>query len=179
MIADGIGLGARILTLTRVRRDTPSPAPDPHIFFSNHASHFDFAVLRASLPRFTHPVAAADYWALNAFRRFLALRVFDAVLVDRSTVDRSHDPLTPMLAALDRGHSLLLFPEGTRGDGKTLRPFRSGIYHLARQRPESALYPIRIHHRATGWIVNFRPPTYLIPNEPKRDFLLRLQGLLQ
>ena len=179
MIADGIGLGARILTLTRVRRNTPAPAPGPHIFFSNHASHFDFAVLRAGLPRHTHPVAAADYWAVNAFRRFLALHVFDAVLVHRSLVDRTHDPLAPMLAALDRGHGLLLFPEGTRGDGKTLQPFRSGIYHLACQRPKSLLFPIRIHHRPTGWIVNFRPPTHLLPNEPKHDFLLRLQGLLQ
>ena len=179
MIADGIGLGARILTLSRVRRDTPAPAPGPHIFFSNHASHFDFAVLRAGLPRFTHPVAAADYWAVSAFRRFLAVTIFDAVLLDRSHVDRTHDPLAPMLSALDRGHGLLLFPEGTRGDGRALQTFRGGIYHLARQRPNSLLYPIRIHHRATGWTVHFRPPTQLLPNEPKHEFLLRLQGLLQ
>lgn len=179
MIADGIGLGARILTLTRVRRDTPAPAPGPHIFFSNHASHFDFAVLRASLPRPTHPVAAADYWAANAFRRFLAVTIFDAVLVDRSVVDRAHDPLALMLSALDRGHSLLLFPEGTRGDGRTIQPFRSGIYHLARQRPNSQLFPILIRHRPTGWILNFRSPTYLLPNEAKQEFLLRLRELLQ
>ncbi len=179
MIADGIGLGARILTLTRVRRDTPAPAPGPNIFFSNHASHFDFAVLRPGLPRPTHPVAAADYWAVNAFRRFLALTIFDAVFVHRAVVDRSHNPLAPMLSALDHGHSLLLFPEGTRGDGRTLQPFRGGIYHLARQRPNSPLYPIRIHHRPTGWILHFHPPTQLLPNEPKHDFLLRLQGLLQ
>ena len=51
MITDAIGLGARILTLTRVRRACP--------------------------PRPTYPVAATEYWCVNAFRRFLALHVFD------------------------------------------------------------------------------------------------------
>jgi len=178
MIADGIALGARILTLTRVRRECPAPAPGPHIFFSNHASHFDFAILRLSLPRTTHPVAAADYWQANALRRFLSRQIFDAVLVDRTTIDRTRAPLAPMLAALDRGHSLLLFPEGTRGDGRRLLPFRSGIYHLAAQRPDCSLYPIRIDHRWTGWTVTFRPPTRLHQNEPKTEFLARLWELL-
>jgi 1-acyl-sn-glycerol-3-phosphate acyltransferase len=178
MIADGIALGARILTLARVRRECPAPPPGPHIFFANHASHFDFAVLRLSLPRPTHPVAAADYWQANAFRRFLSRQIFDAVLVDRTTVDRSRDPLATMLAALDRGHSLLLFPEGTRGDGRHLLPFRSGIYHLATQRPHCALYPIRIDHRWSGWTITFRPPTRLEQNEPKPGFLVRLRELV-
>lgn len=178
MIADGIALGARILTLTRVHREFPAPPPGAHIFFANHTSHFDFAALRLSLPRPTHPVAAADYWQANALRRFLSRQIFDAVLVDRTAVDRTHNPLAPMIAALDRGHSLLLFPEGTRGDGRRLLPFRSGIYHLAVQRPDCDLYPIRINHRWSGWTVTFRPPTRLRRNEPKPEFLARLRELV-
>lgn len=178
MIAAGIGLGARILTLARVRRQTPVPGPGAHIFFANHASHFDFAVLRAILPAGTRPVAAGDYWRANRFRRWLAGSVFRAVLVDRTRVDRIHDPLLPMLEAIDRGESLLLFPEGTRGDGRSVQPLRSGIFHLALQRPECSLYPIRIDHHWAGWRLTMLQPTRLAPHESKLEFLERLRGLL-
>ena len=39
-----------------------------------------------------------------------------------------------MIEALDRGDSLILFPEGTRGAGTDLLPFKSGIFHVARER---------------------------------------------
>ena len=35
-----------------------------------------------------------------------------------------------MIKALDRGESLILFPEGTRGTGEDLQPFKCGIFHL-------------------------------------------------
>jgi 1-acyl-sn-glycerol-3-phosphate acyltransferase len=37
--------------------------------------------------------------------------------------------------------SLILFPEGTRGTGEAVAPFRSGLYHLAKRRPDAALVP--------------------------------------
>src|SRR5262249_43447001 len=50
-----------------------------------------------------------------------------------------------MTAALDDGSSLIVFPEGTRNqDAAQLQPFKSGLYHLAKARPEVELVPVWI-----------------------------------
>jgi 1-acyl-sn-glycerol-3-phosphate acyltransferase len=52
-----------------------------------------------------------------------------------------------MVAALDQRASLILFPEGKRNSAdQPLLPFKSGLYHLARARPEIDLVPV--------WIAN-------------------------
>ena len=65
-------------------------APDarPRVYFANHTSHGDFVLIWTVLPpalrRITRPVAGADYWNVNATRRFIGDRVFHAVLIDRN-----------------------------------------------------------------------------------------------
>ena len=46
------------------------------------------------------------------------------------------------LTEMGNDHSIIIFPEGGRGDGETIRPFKSGIYHLAKKNPELELVPI-------------------------------------
>lgn len=67
-----------IASLTRlfsgVRLLHRSPHGDgPAVFFANHTSHLDFAVVWAALPdgmrERTSPAAAEDYWAKNKLRR--------------------------------------------------------------------------------------------------------------
>jgi 1-acyl-sn-glycerol-3-phosphate acyltransferase len=107
----------------------------------------DFLVLWASIPasirRLTRPVAARDYWNASATRRFLAVEVFRALLIDRGAgATRGDDVLQPLLDALRQGDSLILFPEGTRGSGEEIAPFKSGIFHLCRQLPGLELTPV-------------------------------------
>lgn len=52
------------------------------------------------------------------------------------------DPLEPLKQALAQQHSLILFPEGTRGDGEQLNAFKSGLYHLSKAWPEVELVPV-------------------------------------
>jgi 1-acyl-sn-glycerol-3-phosphate acyltransferase len=52
-----------------------------------------------------------------------------------------------MVAALDEGASLILFPEGTRNLTEAhLLPFKSGLYHLTKARPDVALVPVWIEN---------------------------------
>ncbi len=167
-------------------------APDvarPHVFFANHTSHLDAIVVWAALPREMRracaTVAAADYWAAGALRHWLATRVFDAILVDRARVTKSSNPLIPMQARLDRGDSIIIFPEGTRGGGAAVAPFRSGIWRLARANPGVRFVPVWIENlnrvMPKGEIlpvpilvaVTFGPPLALVPDEPKLAFLNR------
>ena len=81
-----------------------------------------------------------------------------------------------MLEALDRGESLVLFPEGTRGTGTELLPFKAGIFHVARERPGVELVPVWMDrsHRS----ITFGTPAHIEPNEEKTAFLERLRDEL-
>jgi 1-acyl-sn-glycerol-3-phosphate acyltransferase len=124
------------------------PSSRPRIYFANHTSHLDAAVVWAALPREararTRPVAAKDYWTRGPLRIFLAARVFRAVLIDRRKVTAENNPIERMLEGLAGSGSLILFPEGGRSTGFQPAPFKSGIYHLARRRPDVELVPVLI-----------------------------------
>lgn len=184
------------LTGIRPRAAGPMPAATARtVYFANHGSHGDFVLVWVSLPRYwrrrVRPVAGADYWLKSGLRRFIARNVFNALLIER----QSHDPqavVAQMGAALEEGHALIIFPEGTRNtdENTVLLPFKSGIYHLAQAHPETDFVPI--------WINNINrvlPKGKLLPvpllcdvvmgeavrlheNEDKNDFLARSRAAL-
>jgi 1-acyl-sn-glycerol-3-phosphate acyltransferase len=164
-----------------------APQHRQRVYFANHSSHLDTVVVIAALPpdlrAETHPVAALDYWGGSKLRRFIAIACLNAVLVDRSG-HAEGDALKPLAEILERGHSLILFPEGTRGEG-TIAPFRSGLFNLARRFPEAELVPVYLEnlHRilpkgsflmvpliCTSW---FGTPMRLAPAESREAFLER------
>ena len=109
----------------------------PCVYFANHRSHGDFVLLWSVLPtvlrNITRPVAGADYWRATPFRQFIGTDVFNAVLIERNADAKTSDPVRQMADAVEKGASLIIFPEGTRNMGEEkLLPFKSGIFHLAR-----------------------------------------------
>lgn len=185
-------LGEIVFALTRflvgghARWRGCGPEQRQRIYFANHASHLDTVILWAALPatlrRTTHPVAAKDYWGGNALMRFIAVRVLNAVLVDRAG---RHDLLAPLKAELDRGHSLIIFPEGTRKAGALPGEFKAGLHHLARDYPEAELVPVYLANLARAYpkgailpapitcVVTFGAPIGLTDGEAKPAFLAR------
>jgi 1-acyl-sn-glycerol-3-phosphate acyltransferase len=152
VIAAGLALLARLASGPSVRCVEDQPCRKQCIFFANHGSHLDFVVLWAVLPRDirarTRPVAAKDYWEASRLRRYMATRVFRAVLVDRAggSLGQLRAQMDQLIAALDAGDSLIIFPEGTRGSGGETAPFKSGLDYLARQRPHVDLVPVHLHN---------------------------------
>jgi 1-acyl-sn-glycerol-3-phosphate acyltransferase len=198
-----VGL-ARAICGTRPRWLDVSPSTGSRIYFANHASHLDFLVLWGSLPSEvrgrTRPVAKRDYWDRSALRRYLMARVFRAVLVDRlqtpqapancAAVAAARRNVERMADALGSGESLIVFPEGTRGDGHQVAPFKSGVYHLSRMCPDVELVPVWLEnmHRILpkgeafpvplAGSVTFGPPIRLEPGEDKQTFLARARHAL-
>ena len=106
-----------------------------------------WACLPDDLRERTRPVAGLDYWNKDALRRYVAHRLFHAVLIDRDPAERKENPIAQMAAALDAGDALIVFPEGTRNttDARLL-PFKSGIYHLAAACPDVEFVPVWIEN---------------------------------
>jgi len=110
--------------------------------------------------------------------------VFNAVYVNRQRTD-DQDPLEPLVDALQRGDSLVIFPEGTRSNKGEPMPFKSGLYHLAEQFPGVQLIPAWIDNvqrvMPKGEVVpvpilcsvTFGAPITLGAGEDKRGFLER------
>jgi 1-acyl-sn-glycerol-3-phosphate acyltransferase len=150
LVAFTITSAARLLTGARALWLGSSPQPVQRIYYANHSSHGDFVLLWASLPpelrRKTRPVAGMDYWMKSGLRRYVIQHVFNGVLIDRQRSTPEHNPLQPMLDALEQGDSLIVFPEGTRNQEDGLLPFKSGLYHLANSQPEVEVIPV--------WIAN-------------------------
>ena len=168
----------------------------PAIFFANHSSHLDFTSIWAALPSSVRvrvrPVAGRDYWEKTPRRQRIAKDFFNAVLIERQRVTVASNPLEPMLAALDAGDSLIVFPEGTRSLDGQIHDFKSGLYHLARARPTTVLVPIylqdlnRILPKGDFLPIpllgslSLGAPIKLETDEPKNAFLQRArQAVLQ
>ena len=140
----------RALCGTRARWRGCDPAGHQRIYFANHTSHLDAVALWAALPPLlrtrTRPVAAKDYWEANRVRRWLAGQVFHALLIERRKVTTQQNPLREMLAALDAGDSLILFPEGTRSASVEPQAFKSGLFHLAMERAAVEFVPVYLEN---------------------------------
>ncbi|HWA28818.1 MAG TPA: lysophospholipid acyltransferase family protein [Lacunisphaera sp.] len=122
MIARSLITGlVRLLTGVRATWTVGVPETAQCVYFANHTSNLDAVVVWTALPESirvrTRPVAARDYWSGGWIRPYLAREVFRAVLIERKNVTVKNNPLTPMLAALDEGSSLIIFPEGGRMEG--------------------------------------------------------------
>lgn len=194
LVARGFSGAIRALTGARALWEGCGPSADRRVYFGNHASHGDFVMIWSALPselrRRVRPVAGADYWNRSRLRRYLIHRVFNGVLIERDRAQRSEDPIATLCTAVDGGASLILFPEGTRNTGDGLLPFKSDIYHLARQRPELEFVPVWLDnlHRVMpkGRLLplpllctaRFGTPMRLAPGEAKQNFLDRARDAL-
>lgn len=194
MPAPGVLAGfIRLLSGVRPLRDECLPS-GPAIYFANHSSHLDFAVIWAALPGHfrsrTRPVAGRDYWEKTKVRLWLATRVFNAVLIERQKVTAAANPMTAMLAAVDAGSSLIVFPEGTRSLDGQVHEFKGGLYHLAKGRPAIPLVPVYLQNLnrvlPKGEVlavpllcsIGTGPSIHLRDGEGKSEFLTRAREVL-
>jgi 1-acyl-sn-glycerol-3-phosphate acyltransferase len=181
----------RVLTGAQARWYGCPPQAEQRIYFANHQSHADLVMIWAALPQelrsITRPVAARDYWTKTPLKQWITTAVFNAVYVDRERKGDS-DPLQPLESALASGDSIILFPEGTRGEGEEPQPFKSGLYSLALKFPQVVLVPAWIDNiqrvMPKGEVVpvpilcsvTFGAPVKLEPGEERRAFLDRARA---
>lgn len=201
MIAGAIAGFAKLISGTSAHwTDTP-PSPGDRrqrVYFGNHTSHLDFVVIWSALPSAirarTRPVAGADYWLRGRVRRYLSSHVFDAILIERPSSGSSPAQATRAIeqiaAGMGEDRSIIVFPEGTRSRDGEIKPFKSGLFHLCRMKPELECVPVYLANMNRilpkgGFLpvpilgrAIFGAPMRLAPDEEKAVFLSRARDAL-
>ncbi|RLD10883.1 MAG: 1-acyl-sn-glycerol-3-phosphate acyltransferase [Chlamydiae bacterium] len=185
--------GSRTIAGVTARWIDCEPSTRQRIYFANHSSHLDILILWSSLPveirKVTRPVAAGDYWLKSKVRRFLVNKIFNAIVVQRPTkgghLRDAVKAINDTLSGMGENYSLIIFPEGTRGDGYEMANFKGGIYSLAKAKPGIEFVPVFLENLnrilPKGELlpvplissISFGKPFKLEEDENKKDFLKR------
>ncbi len=98
-----------------------------YVFAANHQSIYDIPIVFASLPYQLRIIAKASLGRIP----FLGwhLRRTGHVLVDRSKAGAG--TVRRMARLVEAGHSLIVFPEGTRSADGVVAPFKGGSFVIA------------------------------------------------
>lgn len=188
MTTDMMVFLAKLVSGANARWVGSAPETRQRIYFANHTSNLDALVLWAVLPpevrALTQPVAARDYWN-TGIRRYIADKIFHAILIERKKPTARDNPIEQILAAMGNDKSIIIFPEGGRQTTDEPVAFKSGLYHLAQKRPNVELIPVLIDNLnrilpkgevlAVPLIANvtFGAPMNRLPDETKPAFLER------
>jgi 1-acyl-sn-glycerol-3-phosphate acyltransferase len=100
-----------------------------YLYLASHESLTDILVLFASLPQKVVMVAKRSLLILPIFSWGMWLAGF--VFINRRDRASAYKSMHEAGKLVRRGRSVLVFPEGTRGDGKTLQKFKRGGFVLA------------------------------------------------
>ncbi len=127
---------------------------------SNHISAFDPILVGLATHRQVHFVAKKELFKGKFLNWFM--HKMNCIPIDRENLDRA--ALRDSISVLKDGGMLGVFPEGTRGNGKELLPFKSGVCFIASQSP-CTIVPVGV--RYGGHLLNpFSKPAEVRIGEP-------------
>ena len=98
------------------------------VYASNHVSWFDIFAIAAVLPRYTF-VAKAELRQIPIFG--WGAEACGVVFLERDNRSSAFDAYQTIAAKVSAGLSVVVCPEGTRGDSYALRSYKKGPFVLA------------------------------------------------
>lgn len=105
--------------------------PDaPQIFMANHASNLDIPCIALVMPDNLRFLAKKSLSYIPFFG-WAMLATGGCIFIDRGNHAEALKSLERAGERVRKGHSLLIFPEGTRAPADELLPFKKGPFHLA------------------------------------------------
>ena len=116
------GVRARIHNPERLSREKGA------VYISNHVSWFDVFVLAAELPRYSF-IAKSELRRIPMFG--YGAEAAGIVFLDRDNRKAAFESYKLAAKEVERGRSIVVYPEGTRGRDYHLRPFKKGPFVLA------------------------------------------------
>lgn len=118
-----------------------------HLIAANHNSHLDALVLMSlfklsDLPK-VKVIAAKDYFCRTPFMTWFSINVIGIVPIDRD--GKTGNPIKPIMNALDQDFTVIIFPEGSRGDPEQQAPLKYGITKVLEAKPEVQVTPVYMY----------------------------------
>ena len=136
---------------TRLRNLSGETFDKPGIIICNHQAHIDIMCIMMLTPKL---IILTNDWVWNSPFYGRLIRYADFYPVSNGI----ENALDKLQGAIDRGYSIVIFPEGTRSEDCSIRRFHRGAFYLAEQLKVDII-PIMIH--GVGHVL------------PKKEFMLR------
>lgn len=105
---------------------TPLPTTKPVMFISNHISYLDILVMGSKIEASFVAKNDVAKWPVFGFLANLQQTAYIS-RASRDALKEKHS----LQSYLKAGKSIILFPEGTTNNGKTILPFKSSLFVLA------------------------------------------------
>jgi 1-acyl-sn-glycerol-3-phosphate acyltransferase len=118
-----------VLGVRRTVRGRPPAAGEQGLIIANHISWLDIPVVGARAPVAFIAKSEIEGWPVIG----LLARLQRTIFIDRSRRGATADVSDTMSARLNAGESLVLFAEGTTGDGTRILPLRSALIGAVQQ----------------------------------------------
>ena len=126
-----VAISSRILAgvYVSVERESKLDQNQSYIYCSNHTSYLDIELMSSMFPRYFVFMAKAELRSVPLFRLFF--KDMD-IAVDRGSKMASHKAFERAGLDIDKGHSVVMFPEGTISDNvPEIGRFKNGPFKLA------------------------------------------------
>lgn len=113
-------LGVRIMTEGK-------PAAVPALLVANHVSWLDVIVIGCVMPSSFVAKQEVRHWPVLGS----LVGISGTLFLKRGSVASLRTTIRAMAARLQRGHGVVIFPEGTTSVGRELLPFHAGLFKAA------------------------------------------------
>ena len=174
--AKHMGKIAKLLGLDiEVRIPESAKNIDPVVYICNHQNSYDLVTISGALQPNTVTVGKKSLKWIPVFGQMYWLT--GNILIDRNNAGKAMNTISLTADKIkERGLSVLLFPEGTRSNGKGLLPFKRGAFLTAIQAdvPIVPMCASNLHNtiKLNRWnngkmIIEFLPPVKY--NEQDKD----------
>lgn len=114
---------------------------EPVLFVSNHRSYYDILVIHTTSgkrPGFVAKKEMESFPLLNWWMKNIC-----CLFLDRKDLRSGVQMIKNGAELINRGHSMVICPEGTRNQGKEMLPFREGSVKMA-EKANCAVVPVTL-----------------------------------
>jgi 1-acyl-sn-glycerol-3-phosphate acyltransferase len=174
-----------------VRGKENIPTDTPVLFVGNHRSYFDILIYHEVIGTPVGFIAKTEMKKVPLLPYYMD--DIGCLFLDRNDIRQGMEIIKQGTEYMKQGHSMVLFPEGTRNQTNTLLPFKEGGYKMA-EKSKSPIVPVAIsgsdlllesapkkHIRSSNVIIEFGKPFYPaeLPLKERKEKYSQLPDMIQ
>ena len=125
------------------------PSQKNILYIANHQSYFDIPLAIANLPGVLSFVAKKELFKIPIL--YTWMRIMNCIKLDRNNLRKSVKAISEASSKLNKGNSILIFPEGTRSKTGEMQMFKQGSFKIAFNSTDSILIPITFNNSYQIW----------------------------